>query len=142
MPNVVDVAQGYTWESIRPATRKWIKGLVYPFVCRERSLRRALRRARHELTAPRDARALAAAAFVKGRHKTPQAVKALAMALDAYDRALAADFPFKPSTFFDFPWWLPPASIAFAALFAILGAWGPARRAARLSPAGALAGTN
>jgi putative ABC transport system permease protein len=51
------------------------------------------------------------------------------------------DFPFKPSTFFAFPWWLPLAAIGFAALFAILGAWGPARRAAKLSPASALAGS-
>jgi len=51
------------------------------------------------------------------------------------------DFPFKPSTFFDFPWWLPLAAIGFAALFAIIGAWGPARRAAKVSPASALAGS-
>ncbi|MEZ4308766.1 MAG: ABC transporter permease [Polyangiaceae bacterium] len=66
----------------------------------------------------------------------------LALGADMLAASKLPDFPFKPSTFFDFPWWLPPASIGFAALFAILGAWGPARRAARLSPAGALAGTN
>ncbi|AKT40312.1 ABC transporter permease [Chondromyces crocatus] len=51
------------------------------------------------------------------------------------------DFPFKPSTFFDFPWWLALGGVAFGALFAALGAWGPARRAARVEPASALAGS-
>lgn len=51
------------------------------------------------------------------------------------------DFPFKPSTFFDFPGWLAGGALAFAALFALLGAWGPARRAARVEPAAALAGS-
>lgn len=49
------------------------------------------------------------------------------------------DFPFKPSTFFAFPPWLWGAGVAFAALFALAGAWGPARRAARVEPASALA---
>ena len=49
------------------------------------------------------------------------------------------DFPFKPSTFFEFPWWLSAGGLAFAALFAALGAFGPARRAARIEPAAALA---
>ena len=50
------------------------------------------------------------------------------------------DFPFKPSTFFAFPPWLWGAGLGFAALFAVIGAWGPARRAARIEPASALAG--
>ena len=49
------------------------------------------------------------------------------------------DFPFKPSTFFAFPLWLWGAGVGFAALFALAGAWGPARRAARVEPASALA---
>lgn len=49
------------------------------------------------------------------------------------------DFPFKPATFFAFPLWLWAAGVAFAALFAMAGAWGPARRAARVEPAAALA---
>jgi ABC-type antimicrobial peptide transport system permease subunit len=48
------------------------------------------------------------------------------------------DFPFKPETFFVFPAWLWLAGIAFAALFALIGAAGPARRAARTDPAQAL----
>jgi ABC-type antimicrobial peptide transport system permease subunit len=51
------------------------------------------------------------------------------------------DFPFKPATFFEFPWWLSAGGLAFAALFAALGAFGPARRAARIEPAAALAGS-
>jgi putative ABC transport system permease protein len=49
------------------------------------------------------------------------------------------DFPFKPESFFAFPAWLWLAGIAFAALFALAGAVGPARRAARTDPAAALA---
>ena len=48
------------------------------------------------------------------------------------------EFPFKPESFFVFPAWLWLAGIAFAAGFAILGAAGPARRAARTDPAQAL----
>lgn len=48
------------------------------------------------------------------------------------------DFPFKPESFFVFPVWLWLAGIGFAALFALLGAAGPARRAARTDPAQAL----
>lgn len=49
------------------------------------------------------------------------------------------DFPFKPETFFDFPASLYLAGAAFGALFALLGALGPSRRAARVEPAMALA---
>ena len=66
----------------------------------------------------------------------------LAYGADVLAARKLPDFPFKPSTFFDFPWWLPIASIGFASLFAILGAWGPARRAAKVSPASALAGND
>ena len=66
----------------------------------------------------------------------------LAIGADVLAARKLPDFPFKPTTFFAFPWWLPIAAVGFAALFAILGAWGPARRAARLSPATALAGND
>ncbi|HHH12178.1 MAG TPA: ABC transporter permease, partial [Sorangium sp.] len=49
------------------------------------------------------------------------------------------DFPFKPDTFFAFPPWLVFGALGFAALFALLGAIGPARRAGRVDPASALA---
>ncbi len=66
----------------------------------------------------------------------------LAYGADVLAAKKLPDFPFKPSTFFDFPWWLPLAAVGFAALFAILGALGPARRAAKVSPASALAGND
>jgi len=50
------------------------------------------------------------------------------------------DFPFKPDTFFAFPPWLWAAGIAFAALFSMIGAFGPAHRASRVEPAAALSG--
>jgi putative ABC transport system permease protein len=49
------------------------------------------------------------------------------------------DFPFKPSTFFAFPPSLMLGALGFAALFALLGALGPARRAGKVDPAAALA---
>jgi putative ABC transport system permease protein len=49
------------------------------------------------------------------------------------------DFPFKPETFFAFPGWLIAAALGFAAAFALLGAFGPARRAGKVDPAAALA---
>ncbi len=70
------------------------------------------------------------------------AARLLAMGADVLAARKLPDFPFKPATFFAFPWWLPLAAVGFAALFAILGAWGPARRAAKLSPATALAGND
>jgi ABC-type antimicrobial peptide transport system permease subunit len=50
------------------------------------------------------------------------------------------DFPYKPETYFDFPWWLLAAAIGFAISFCILGAFLPARRAARMQPAAVLSG--
>jgi hypothetical protein len=49
------------------------------------------------------------------------------------------DFPFKPESFFAFPPWLLLSALGFAALFALIGAFGPARRAGRVDPAAALA---
>ncbi len=50
------------------------------------------------------------------------------------------DFPFKPDRFFVLPWWLPLSGITFAILFCAIGAYFPARRAARLDPASTLTG--
>lgn len=44
------------------------------------------------------------------------------------------DFPFKPESFFVFPPWLYALGVGFAAAFAVLGALGPALRAARTDP--------
>ena len=41
------------------------------------------------------------------------------------------DFPYKPDTFFSFPLWLILIVIPFATLFCILGAYLPARKAAK-----------
>lgn len=50
------------------------------------------------------------------------------------------DFPFKPESFFVYPPWLWALGVGFAAVFALLGVVGPARRAANTDPAQALAG--
>ena len=62
-----------------------------------------------------------------------------AMIADWRARVDLPEFPFKPDSFFDFPWWIWPLGIGFASLFAILGALAPAIRAARTNPAAALA---
>lgn len=48
------------------------------------------------------------------------------------------DFPFKPDSFFLFPWWLWALALLFAMGCAVLGALGPARRASATDPAEAL----
>ncbi len=50
------------------------------------------------------------------------------------------DFPYKPTTYFEFPWWLAAAALAFSISFCVLGALLPARRAARMEPARVLSG--
>jgi hypothetical protein len=68
----------------------------------------------------------------------------LAMAASAiFDQVSARyvpDFPYKPTTYFVFPWWLVVAALAFAISFCVLGAALPARRAARMEPARVLSG--
>ncbi len=65
----------------------------------------------------------------------------LALGADALAARELPDFPFKPSSFFAFPPWLWALGLGFAAAFAAIGAFGPARRAARVEPASALAGS-
>jgi putative ABC transport system permease protein len=48
------------------------------------------------------------------------------------------DFPFRPSTFFAFPAWLPLLGVAVPAAAAVLGALAPAALAARVDPARAI----
>jgi putative ABC transport system permease protein len=67
--------------------------------------------------------------------------RVLALGADWVAERQLPDFPFKPSSFFSFPLWLWAAGLGFAALFAAVGAFGPARRAARVEPASALAGS-
>ena len=48
-------------------------------------------------------------------------------------------FPFKPDSMFLFEWWIVAGGLGCAVLFAVLGGFLPARRAARMAPARALA---
>jgi ABC-type antimicrobial peptide transport system permease subunit len=48
-------------------------------------------------------------------------------------------FPFKPSTYFDFQWWIVAAGLGFSTVFCVLGGFLPARKASRIAPAQALA---
>ena len=50
------------------------------------------------------------------------------------------DFPYKPETYFAYPWWLVVASLAFSMGFCVMGAFLPARRAAKMEPAHVLSG--
>ena len=58
--------------------------------------------------------------------------------LDRVARTGLPDFPFKPATFFHFETWHIALGISVALLAALLGAFLPARAAARLDPAKAL----
>ncbi len=64
-----------------------------------------------------------------------------ALAADLAAARKLPDFPFKPASFFLFPWWLGAVGLGFAALFAVVGAFGPARRAGKVEPAAALQGS-
>jgi predicted lysophospholipase L1 biosynthesis ABC-type transport system permease subunit len=84
---------------------------------------------------------LAAMVGVVGGAAGLVAARAAAFAADAAAARKLPDFPFKPASFFAFPAWLWAAGLGFAAVFAMVGAFGPARRAARVEPAAALQGS-
>jgi ABC-type antimicrobial peptide transport system permease subunit len=48
-------------------------------------------------------------------------------------------FPFKPTTYFDFKGWIIAGGLAFSTVFCVVGGFLPARKAAKLAPAQALA---
>jgi putative ABC transport system permease protein len=58
-----------------------------------------------------------------------------ALAADAGAARVLPDFPFKPETFFVFPWWAGTLGVAVAVLASGLGALAPAAAAARIDPA-------
>ncbi|MCA9710503.1 MAG: FtsX-like permease family protein, partial [Myxococcales bacterium] len=66
---------------------------------------------------------------------------AAASIFDHVSARYVPDFPYKPTTYFDFPWWLLLAALAFSISFCVLGALLPARRAARMEPARVLSGS-
>lgn len=85
--------------------------------------------------------ALAAVVGVLGGAAGVVVARVGALAADVLAARKLPDFPFKPASFFAFPWWLGAVGLGFAALFAVVGAFGPARRAARVEPAAALSGS-
>ena len=59
--------------------------------------------------------------------------------VDWLSRRFLPRYPFEPETYFDFQGWILLGGIAFAILCCVLGGVFPARRAARMAPAQALA---
>jgi putative ABC transport system permease protein len=62
-----------------------------------------------------------------------------AAAVDAASAAYLPPFPFKPPTYFDFEPWILGLGLLFSTVFCVLGGFLPARRAAMIAPAQALA---
>ncbi len=65
---------------------------------------------------------------------------AATIALDAAAARMLPQFPFKPDTFFQLPWFLVAGGMALGVLSSLVGAWFPSRRAAAIDPARTLAG--
>lgn len=61
-----------------------------------------------------------------------------ALVIDAASRRWVPDFPFKPDTYFAFGWTLLAGALGCSILACVLGAFWPARAAARLEPTEAL----
>ncbi len=59
---------------------------------------------------------------------------------DSISANYVPDFPYKPTTYFEYPWWLFASALAYSVGFCVLGAFLPARRAARMEPARVLSG--
>jgi putative ABC transport system permease protein len=62
------------------------------------------------------------------------------LVFDAVSANYVPDFPYKPTTYFEFGPQLVMLALGFAAGFCVLGAFLPARRAARMEPAAVLTG--
>lgn len=65
---------------------------------------------------------------------------AASLGFDAVSANYVPDFPYKPTTYFVFSADLVALALGFAAGFCVLGAYLPARRAARMDPAAVLTG--
>jgi ABC-type antimicrobial peptide transport system permease subunit len=65
---------------------------------------------------------------------------AASLGFDAVSANYVPDFPYKPTTYFEFGPQLVLLALGFAAGFCVLGAFLPARRAARMEPAAVLTG--
>jgi ABC-type antimicrobial peptide transport system permease subunit len=63
---------------------------------------------------------------------------AIAAGIDYASAHYLPRFPYKPSTWFNFRWWIWGGGLACAAGFAVLGGYLPARRASTMEPAQAL----
>ena len=63
-----------------------------------------------------------------------------ALVVDMLSAHVLPEFPFKPESYFLWPWWLPVTGVALGVVSAAIGAWWPARRAGAIDPARALAG--
>ena len=61
------------------------------------------------------------------------------LTIDWASHRYVADFPFKPTTWFNFEWWVLLAGTGLATMFSVLGGLLPAYKASRLEPAAALA---
>lgn len=61
-----------------------------------------------------------------------------ALAVDAASRRFVPDFPFKPDSYFSFGWTLLAGALGCSILACMVGAYWPARAAARLEPTEAL----
>jgi hypothetical protein len=62
----------------------------------------------------------------------------IAAAIDYASAHYLPRFPYKPTTWFNFKWWIWGGGLACAAGFAVLGGYLPARRASTMEPAQAL----
>ncbi|MCX5741918.1 MAG: FtsX-like permease family protein [Proteobacteria bacterium] len=63
----------------------------------------------------------------------------LSLAVDGLSNHYVPNFPFKPTTWFHFQWWILLGGLACATFFSVIGGYLPARKAARMQPAAALA---
>ncbi len=64
----------------------------------------------------------------------------LAVVMDRLARSYLPQFPFKPESFFSFPWPVVVGGVMLGLLAAVAGAWFPSHRAAATDPARTLAG--